>query len=243
MPRSRVSLLSWVVAIAFILASALVLVDRFNLFATPPELPESSNLVERMIALEGYRQAIWPVFLWTNLLFAVGFVAVVAFAAAVASMASASGVTSRLTTFRSLATAGGLMAAIASVIPLGAVQASVWGLYCDCGFKETEIVAGVRAQMVAEDVEVWLNRVASMILAVALIALVRDARVLISPTLRTWTWLTAIVLVLWPILGIAERTDPIAEELLALVAGAVLVPVWAVWLGRAVERAPGAASA
>jgi hypothetical protein len=38
-----------------------------------------------------------------------------------------------------------------------------------------------------------------------------------------------------PLLGVIERTDPIAEELLTAVAGAILVPVWAVWLGRSVE--------
>jgi hypothetical protein len=240
MPRSRVTLLSWIVAVAFILASLLVLVDRLNLYATPPTLPESSNLVDRMLGSSGYRQAIWPVFLWTNLLFAIGFVAAVAFAGAVAS---ASGMAGGLTTFRTLTTTGGIIAAIASVIPIGAVQASVWQQYCDCGFKETEIVAGLWAQTVTQDIGFWLNRVASVILAVALIALVRDGRALISPMLRTWTYLTAIALILWPILGVVERTDPAAEEFLTLLAGAVLVPVWAVWLARSIDSPSGAATA
>jgi hypothetical protein len=53
--------------------------------------------------------------------------------------------------------------------------------------------------------------------------------------LRTWSYLLAIALVVAPLLGVIERTDPIAEELLTAVAGAILVPVWAVWLGRSVE--------
>ena len=76
MRRSRVGLLSWIVAIAFILATALLFVDRLNVVATPPELP-SANLVDRVLGSATYRQAIWPVFFWTNLLFAIGFAGVI----------------------------------------------------------------------------------------------------------------------------------------------------------------------
>jgi hypothetical protein len=240
--RSRVGVLSWVVALAFVLGSALVLLDQLNVFATPPNLPESTNLVDRMLGLAAYRQAIWPVFLWENILFAVGFVAAVAFAW---SIAAASGGTRALPVFTAMATAGGIIAAIASIIPIGAVEASVWQLYCDCGFKETEVVAGVWAQQVAEALGTWLNRGGSIILAAALIALVREGRAFVTPTLRIWTYLTAIALVLWPLLGITEVLgDPAGEQWVTLIVGAVLVPVWAVWLGRSVEAAaPGVATA
>jgi hypothetical protein len=235
MPRSRVGLLSWVVALAFMAASLLVLLDQLKVFATPPDLPESTNLVDRMLGIASYRQAIWPIFLWENILFAVGFVAAVAFAW---SIAAASGGTRGLPLFTAMATSGGIIAAIASIIPIGAVEASVWQLYCDCGFKETEIVAGVWAQQVAEAVGVWLNRGGSIILAVALIALLREGRAFVSPNLRIWTYITAIALVLWPLLGITEVLgDPAGEQWVTLIAGAILVPVWAVWLGRSVEAA------
>jgi hypothetical protein len=235
MPRSRVSLLAWIVAIAFVAGSALILLDQFNLFATPPELPEDTNLVDRMLGIAAYRQAIWPVFLWEHILFAAGFVAAVALAW---SIAAAGGGTRTLPIFTALVTTGGIIAAIASLIPLGAVEASVWQLYCDCGFKDTEIVAGVWAQQVSEAVGFWLNRGASIVLAVALVALVREGRTLIGPALRTWTYLTALALVVQPLLGITEiARDPAIEEWVSLLAGAVLVPVWAVWLGRTFDRA------
>jgi hypothetical protein len=237
MPRSRVSLLGWIVAIAFILATALIIVGDLNLLATPPDLPEDTNLVDRMLGIADYRQAVWPLFLWTNLLFAIGFAASVAFAF---NVASASRIAGGLPTFKALAATGGIIAAIASVIPIGAVNASVWQLYCDCGFRATEIVAGVWAQMVAEDVGVWLGRFAGIVLAVTLLALTRDARALLSPTLRTWTYITAIALVLAPVLGATEITgDPLEEELVSAITGAVLVPVWAVWLARSVDEGRG----
>ena len=60
-------------------------------------------------------------------------------------------------------------------------------------------------------------------------------------TLRQWTYATALALVLWPLLGITEITgDPAIERWVSLLAGAVLVPVWAVWLGRTADASRGA---
>jgi hypothetical protein len=239
MPRSWVILLSWIVAGAFILATGLLYVDRLNLVATPPDLGPG-NMVEHALGSLAYRQAIWPVYLWTNLLFTIGFLAAVAFAAVVASR---SGVPGGLPLFVALATTGGIIAAIASIIPIGAVNAAVWVGYCDCGFKETEIVSQQWAGMVAQDIGDWMNRVASVVLAVALLALLREGRAVITPMLRTWTYLTAIVLAVVPLLAtVGIAVDPLPELLTTLV-GLVLVPVWAVWLGRAVEAAPGGATA
>ena len=235
MPRSRVTLLSWIVAIAFILATALLYVDRLNLVATPPDLPEG-NLVDRVLGGADYRQAIWPIFLWTNLLFGLGFVASVAFAFAVAAARRG------LATFLGLTATGGVIAAIASIIPVGAVNAGVWLQYCDCGFKETEIVSQVWAQMVALDISTWLNRLASIVLAAGLVALARDAGSLLSSNVRTLTYILAVALVLVPFLGITELTEPTVEELVSALTGLVLVPLWAVALGRSVEAAEARAA-
>jgi hypothetical protein len=231
MPRSQVTMLSWVVAGAFILATGLLYLDRLDLVAKPPDLG-AANMVDRVLGSLAYRQAIWPVFLWTYLLFAIGFLATVAFAA---NVASASGAPGGLPTFRSLATSGGIIAAIASIIPLGAVNAAVWLGYCDCGFKQDEIVSQVWAQMVAQDIGDWFNRVASVTLGLALIALVRNpGEIIITPALRTWTYLTAVLLIAVPILIFVDRFEPLPELLTAAI-GVLLVPVWAVWLGRSID--------
>lgn len=230
MPRSRVTLLSWIVAIAFVLATVLLFIDRLNLVATPPDLPDG-NLVDRVLGGADYRQAIWPVFLWTNLLFGLGFAASVAFAFSVAAARAGLG------TFLGLTATGGIIAAIASIIPIGAVNAGVWLQYCDCGFKETEIVSQVWAQMVALDISTWLNRLASIALAAGLVALARDAGSLLSSNVRTLTYILAVALVLVPFLGITELTEPTVEELVSALIGLVLVPLWAVSLGRSVEAA------
>jgi hypothetical protein len=239
MLRSRVTLFAWLVAIAFILATALRYVDALNLVATPPDLP-NANMVDRTLGSSAYLHAIWPVFLWTNLLFGIGFLAAVAFAS---NLAAAARVEGGLPTFRSLATAGGVIAAIASIIPIGAAEAKVFVQYCDCGFKETEVVSQLWAQMVAEDIAFWFLQVATVVLAIALVALVREGRDLVPPLLRTWTYITAIALVLAAVFATTELLTPDAVNLLTSVIGAVLIPVWAVWLARSVDSAPGGATA
>jgi len=237
--RSPVRLLSWIVAASFILATALVYVDQLNLYATPPELPESTNMVDRTIALSGYFHAIWPVFLWTFLLFGIGFLAVVPFAANVASRA---GIAGGMPTFKSLMTAGGVIGAIASIIPIGAAEGKVFVQYCDCGFKETEIVSQLWAQMTSEEIANWFLRVAGVALAIALVALVREAPSLVPPVLRTWTYITAVALVLAALLATTEALSPDAVGLLQAIIGVVLIPVWAVWLGRTADAAPAASA-
>jgi hypothetical protein len=234
LPRSRVALFAWLVAIAFILATVLRYVDVFNLVATPPDLPDA-NMVDRTVASNAYFRAIWPLFMWTNLLFGIGFLASVAFAA---NLASAARIDGGLPTFKSLVAAGGVIGAISSIIPIGAAEAKVFVQYCDCGFKETEIVSQLWAQMVAEDVSNWFLRVAGVVLAIALIALVREAGELVPPPLRTWTYLTSIALVLAPVLATTELLAPDAVDLLSSILSVVLIPVWAVWLARSVDAAP-----
>jgi len=235
MPRSSVVRLSWIVAGAFILATALVYVDRLNLVATPPDL-SASNMVDRALGSLAYRQAIWPIFLWTNLLFGIGFVAAVAFAATVAARLGLRGTS----VFVVFAAVGGVIGAIASTIPIGAVNSAVWLPYCDCGFKETEIVAQQWAGIVASDISDWLNRVAGVILAIGLYALIQDAGARIPSRLRGWTLITAVALVLASVVATISPPglDEIVNVLTSLI-GAVLIPVWAVWLARTVDASSG----
>ena len=238
MVRSRVTLFAWLIAIAFILSTVLGYVDAFNLVATPPDLPDA-NMVDRTLGSSAYLHAIWPVFLWTNLLSGIGFLAAVAFASNVAAAARVDG---GLPTFKSLATAGGVIGAIASIIPIGAAQAKVFVQYCDCGFKETEVVSQLWAQMVANDIAYWFLQVASVVLAIALVALVREGRDRVPPLLRTWTYITAAAMALAALLGTTELLTPDAVNLLTTAIGVVLIPVWAIWLARSVEATAGVAT-
>jgi hypothetical protein len=234
MPRSRLGLISWILAGGFILGTVLRYLDRLNLVATPPDLPDA-NMVDRTLRLTDYFHAIWPVFLWTNLGFAIGFVAVVAFAF---NLAAATRVPGGVPTFKSMAAVGGIIGAIASIIPIGAAEGKVFVQYCDCGFKETEIVSQLWAQMVAEDIGSWFLRVAGVTLAIALIALLREGRSLVPPLLRTWTSITAIALIVAAVAAATEVLSSDAVDVLTSLTAAILVPVWAIWLARAIDAGP-----
>ena len=65
--------LAWALAVLFVAATVLQLVDQLNLVAQPPDLPDSTNLVDRILGQIPYSQAIWPVFFSANLLIGLGF--------------------------------------------------------------------------------------------------------------------------------------------------------------------------
>jgi hypothetical protein len=237
MRRSPVLVLAWIVAVAFFAGTVMFLVDRLNLYVTPPVLPDSAGMVERTLGTVQYRQAIWPVFLLTYAFYAIGFVAVVVFGGALAGFARGG------QTFGALLTTGGILGAISAIIPIGSVEAAVWLGYCDCVERESEIVSQVWAQMVVQDVGRWLLRAAFIVLAIGVLRIASELREALSPTARTLGYLLAIGLIASPIIGFVGRTDPFVGELLDQVIAAILVPVWAIVVGRAVTATQPASSA
>lgn len=128
------------------------------------------------------------------------------------------------------------------MIPIGAVDTAVWLGYCDCGFRDQEIVSQIWATMVTSDIGNWLTRAAGLTLAAAVITLLRDGQAFVTPGFRIWSYVTAIALVAAPVLGILALSVDATDLLTAAVAG-ILVPVWVVWLGRSVDRGAAVAPA
>ena len=81
--------LAWSVGVLFLLGTVFRLVDNFNLFTTPPDLPESLNMVDFRLAVQEYRVAVWPIFLLSNLANGIGFMAVTALGVALAGFVAA----------------------------------------------------------------------------------------------------------------------------------------------------------
>src|SRR5262249_6609596 len=125
------------------------------------------------------------------------------------------------------------------VMYIGSVNSAVWQLYCDCGFKDQEIISGIWAGTVMQDTSDWLSHFAGVVLALGLVALTREGSWLLSPALPLWTDVLAIVVAAVAILPAIGGEIPIPEtlvELLQTAAGLVLIPVWAVWLARSLGR-------
>lgn len=219
----------------FFIATLFQLADQLNLIYQPPSIPESANLVERVTALIPYRQNDWPIFLAANGFLAVGFLVLIALGLVLAARVPRDDGRRHLLLW-TLVTAG-LLGAAGQLVLLGAVRTSIAIPYCDCGFKNEEIVSQVWAEMVVGGAVQWLVYGASILAAAGLIVAARVYGGRAMP--ESWAWLSyvaAALLVIIVALGYADVTGDLANWLTALVTG-ILVPWWAAWLGLRLEGA------
>lgn len=227
--------LAWSVGILFLIGTALRIVDMQNLYATPPTLPPTLNMVEMRLAIQDYRVAIWPIFLLGNLSFGVAFVAVAGLGLALGSRL-ADGDPRRIAVITSLGV-GGILGAVAQLVLIGATQATIDIAYCDCGFKDTEIVSQIWAQMLANGASDWLLNGATVLAAIGVLAVDVSFRARMPAAWDMVSWLTAIALVANVIVGVFALGEDLGMYLLLLVSG-VLVPIWTIWLGTSLRGGP-----
>jgi hypothetical protein len=227
--------LAWSVGVLFLIGTAFQLVDLLNLYATPPDTNEL-NMVEAQLAGRDYRVAIWPVFLLSNLSIGVGFVALAGLGFGLASML-ASGDGQRTVIATSLGVAG-VLGAVAQLILIGAAQVTVEIAYCDCGFKETEIVSQIWAQMLANGASEWLVNGAAVLGGIGILAVDAAFRRRMPAAWDIVSWLTAAGLIVTVVVGVFRLGYELGLYLLLIVSG-VLVPIWAIWLGTSLRARPG----
>ena len=220
--------LAWSVGILFLLGTALRVGDYLNLFVTPPDIPESLNMVDFRLAVQDYRVASWPTFLLSNLANGVGFMAVAALGLALAGRLMTGG-PHRVGITAGLGMAG-ILGAVAQLVIIGVTQPTIDSAYCDCGFKETEIVAQIWAQQLAESASQWLLLGALALAAVGVASAGTAFRDRMPASWNVFSWLTALGLVAAVVIPFLRINPDLDFWLLALVAGA-MVPIWAIWLG------------
>jgi hypothetical protein len=221
----------------FFVATLFQLIDQLNLVFQPPTIPDSANLVDRITALIPYRQDDWPIFLAANGLTALGFVVFAGLGFALAGRLARTDDRRHLLAW-TFVTAG-LLGAAGQLSLLGAVKASIDIPYCDCGFKNEEIVSQVWAEMVAQSAAQLLIYVASLFAAAGLILAGRQFARGAMPI--RWGWLshaTAALLVVTVLIGYANAGGDVTTWLTILLGG-IAIPAWALWLGlRFSEAAP-----
>jgi MFS family permease len=220
--------LAWSVGILFLIGTLLQLVDFFNLYKTPPDIPESLNMVEFRLAVQDYRVAVWPIFLLGNLATGIGFMAVTALGLALAGHA-ASDNSNRVGIAAALGMAG-IFGAVAQLLIIGVTQPTIDNAYCDCGFKETEIVSQIWAQQLAESASRWLTNAALVLAAIGVVAVSRAFRDRMPAPWDIFSWLTAIGIVAAVAIPYLQINPDLDIWVLVAVAG-VMVPIWSIWLG------------
>jgi hypothetical protein len=220
------------VGVLFLIGTALQLVDLLNLYATPPDTG-AANMVEQRLAVQGYRVAIWPIFFLDNLSVGMGFVALTGLGVALAALLAPPD-TRRIAIAVSLGV-GGILGAVGQLILIGATQVTIDLAYCDCGFKETEIVSQIWGQMLLEGARNWLVNGAGVLAAVGIVVVDAAFRARLPAAWSILSWLTAAGLIATVVVGVLGVGGDLGLYLLLIVSG-VLVPLWTIWLGASIGR-------
>jgi hypothetical protein len=223
------------IGILFLVGTALQLVDTFNLYVSPPDTP-AANMVDQRLAAQDYRVAIWPVFFLNNFVFGVAFVAITGLG--FASLSSIErGDLRRVAVVLGLGV-GGILGAVGQLILLGATRVTIDIAYCDCGFKETEIVSQIWAQMIANGASEALVDAASLLAAVGVIAVGSGMRSRMPAGWEIVSWVTATALVLGTLLRFFSLgSEDLGTSLFVAISG-VLVPIWSIWLAWSFRSEP-----
>lgn len=221
--------LAWSVGILFVLGTILQLVDFLNLYATPPEFQPEWTMVDARLATFDYRVAIWPVFFLANLSFGAGFVALTGLGFALALWLT--GQDQRRVAIATSLGVAGILGAVGQLVIIGAAKATVDIAYCDCGFKETEIVSQIWAQMIAERAAFWLINGATVLAAIGIFAVDAAFRDQIPAPLWLVSWITAFGLIIAVVVPQFNIGPDEVSFWLQIVLSGVLIPIWAIWLG------------
>jgi hypothetical protein len=219
----------------FLAGTVFRLVDFFNLYTTPPDLPESLNMVDFRLAVQDYRVAIWPIFLLSNLANGIGFIAVTALGLALGRQV-ARNESLRVGLVAALGMAG-IFGAVAQLLIIGVTEPTIENAYCDCGFKETEIVSQIWAQQLGESASNWLINAALVLAAIGVAVAATAFRDRMAAAWNVFSWLTAIGLVVAVAIPRLRINPDLDLWVLAIVAG-VMVPIWAIWLGASFRALP-----
>jgi len=223
------------IGILFLVGTALQLVDTFNLYVSPPDTP-AANMVDQRLAAQDYRVAIWPVFFLNNFAFGVAFVAITGLGFVLLSSIER-GDLRRVAVVLGLGV-GGILGAVGQLILLGATRVTIDIAYCDCGFKETEIVSQIWAQMLANGASEALVDAASLLAAVGVIAVGSGLRSRMPAGWEIVSWVTATALVLGTLLRFFSLGSEDLGTFLFVAISGVLVPIWSIWLAWSFRSEP-----
>jgi hypothetical protein len=221
--------LAAVFAVTYVASTLLQVALGFDLFGAPPEVPETADLPTRLLAFQPFEQSRWPIEWTAALLVAATF----AIAIVLTCLLAAHG---RRGIDRSVAVgtlASGAVLGLGSVLLyVGAHDLATNVGYCDCGFKETEVIGRLWALMVIDGGTGWLRDGALILLAIGVAFAGRwlGGREM-SGSWYTWSLLAAIALVSDPI---ARNVLPNLEygEVIFPTITTVVVAIWALWIAR-----------
>lgn len=233
-----VRLFAWGLSIAFIAATVIVVLMESGL--TIPEEPGfNPDLAQGTLEFFKFASSVWPQELAQRLLFAVGFLFLAGLGLALGRVIGSESP-------RSFAVIplvfAGVMGVIVNLLTIGAKSVAIDPHFCDCKHFAEQIIARGQALGMVETAEQWVFYGIFVMIAVGAVLLGRVATAtgLFS---KGWAYLAyaigALVLVAM-ILQIFDLGD--AANLVTALVGGILTPIWAIWLGRQLQKSPAPAA-
>jgi hypothetical protein len=222
--RGPVSVLGWVAAIALVVATLLTIVLRFNLTGEPPLRAEGTDFVDFIVTRVAFDRERLPLDLGASLLFAIAFLALAGFGWLLGAVDQDA---DRGRVIAAAFVVAGVLGAAAQLIHVGAVTIASDPTICDCGYRSEEIIGRLQALHVADAQRTWLTHGAFVAGSVGffLAAAPRWGSSWRSLSIAIGALLLLAVLV--EIIGL--ETVP---ELIVLATVGLLIPAWAIVLGR-----------
>jgi hypothetical protein len=216
-------------ATSLLLATILSLALGLDLVVTPPTIPDTDDLPTRLLAVQPYLVARWPLDAVSSLLYVVAFASLALASGPIAALA---GTDRRAGVFKSSILVAGLLGVAGGLLYVGATRVTIDQQYCDCGFKIQESISQYWAINVVHGATDWLNYGAILfsVIALGLSALTLGHRRGLPPAWRWLAWGAAATLILSIVAH--EFTDSTAGDLLAALASGILLPAWAIILAR-----------
>ena len=227
---------SWALVVLAIISAVAQLSLTFGWLVPFPDVADSTPLPDRLLAFRtGDQQTFWIVAVGSLAslgVFLVGSLVGVA----LRPLARAGTARDVMTT---LFVVGGGVGIVGQLVNLGVNNAATFG-YCDCGFRDTELIAQDYALSVGWTVVNWFLIGSVTIVGIGVATAGR--LVSVSSAWRTLSYLIAVVILLAVVIRVTaafvfiEAFDPfqVTDLMVALAAG-ILVPIWAILLARGVS--------
>ena len=218
--------LCWALIVVSIGAAIMSATTAINPFST--DIPEDTDFVERLLTYRSWDQQLYPVALASNV-----------FGIAVLFLAALVGVALRALAPPSLArdlmatifVVGGVVGVVSQLVNVGVNQAATYG-YCDCGYRESEVIAQDYVLSIAWNIQAWLNVGAIAIVGIGVALAGR-----IVAVSRDWSivsYLIAIGLFVGVVVQLAGQ-GVTAQIIVGATAG-FGVPIWAFLLARGLRE-------
>jgi hypothetical protein len=237
--NASVRVLALLLAAFMVAAVALQLVLQFDLTGSPPEGMTPGS--DEIMAFFQFEHGRWPIDFASEVLFALGFMALAGVGILLSRLADPTD-TRRVLAPALFLGVGGLGVA-ASLVWIGVAPIVTDPHYCTCDLRDALLAARVTAGDIAGSASIWLGNGAVFMAAIGFVLVVGLARAAgMSAGWTMLTWLTAAVALLGVVLAsttIAPSENMPIAPYISLAVGGILIPIWAVWLAIS---APGLAS-